>query len=249
MDLAGRAALITGGGTGLGRAIALELARRGVNLALDYSRSATEAAATAAEARALGVWALALRADVANESEVRDLVARTEGELGRFDLLVCNAGVTRYAPLADLDALSEAEWDRILAVNVRGAFFCARAAAPVLRRAGGAILNVSSNSGLMPAGSSLPYVVSKAMLIMLTKCLAAALAPEVRVNALAPGFILGTRWLERVFPPDVRRRLLEESPTPPVPVDDVARAALLLLENDSVTGQTLVVDKGELVQV
>ena len=247
MDPAGRAALITGGGTGLGRAIALELARRGADLVLDYSRSAAEAAATAAEARALGVRALALQADVANNAEVRGLVARAEGELGRLDLLVCNAGVTRYAPLADLDALTEAEWDRILAVNVRGAFSCARAAAPALRRGGGAILNVSSNSGLMPAGSSLPYVVSKAMLIMVTKCLAAALAPEVRVNALAPGFILGTRWLERVFPPDVRRRLLEESPTPPVPVDDVARAALLLLENDSITGQTLVVDNGEVL--
>lgn len=244
--LAGRVALVTGGGTGIGRAIGLLLAERGADLAINYRSSASEAAETAGQARALGVRAVALQADVASEAEVRNLVDRTLAEFGRLDVLVCSAGVTRYAPLSDLEALGEADWDRILAVNAKGPLLVARAAAPALRRTHGAILIVASNSGLTPAGSSLPYIVSKAMAIMLTKCLATALAPEVRVNALAPGFV-ETRWLERVFPPDVKRRLVDEGPFPPAALPDVAQAALHLLTNASTTGQTLVVDRGELM--
>jgi 3-oxoacyl-[acyl-carrier protein] reductase len=217
-----------------------------VHLALNYSRSVAETEATATEVRALGVQALVAQADVARDEAVQRLVAQTDTELGRLDLLVCNAGVTRYAPLADLDAVAEADWDQIMAVNVKGAFFCARAAAPALRRAQGAILTVSSNSGLAPAGSSLPYVTSKAMLIMLTKCLARALAPTVRVNSIAPGYV-ATRWLNQVFPADVRARLLADAPTPPATPEQVAQAALLLLENDAINGHTLVIDGGELL--
>src|SRR5690349_9189173 len=121
VNLAGRAALVTGGGTGIGRAIALALACRGVHLAPNYSRSVDEAEATAAEARIFGVQALALQADVASDLAVRRMVEQAETRFGRLDILVCNAGTTRYAPLADLAALGEPDWDQIMAVNVKGA--------------------------------------------------------------------------------------------------------------------------------
>ena len=126
MDVTGRAALITGGGTGVGRATALALARRGCAVAVNYSRSRDEAERTAADARALGVPAVALRADVAEDGECRELVAAALAELGRLDLLVQSAGRTVFVPHGDLEKLDAQAWDAVMAVNVRGPFQCAR---------------------------------------------------------------------------------------------------------------------------
>ncbi len=246
MDVAGKVALVTGGGTGLGRAICLLLARQGMRVAVNYSRSEAEANATAAEARALGAQAFVVRADVADESAVRAMVARVVEEWGRLDLLVNNAGVTRYVPIEDVEALRAEDFDRILAVNVKGAFLCSQAVAPHMRANGiGKIVNIASNSAFPPPrGSSIPYMVSKAGLVMLTSCLARALGPTIRVNAVAPGW-LDTPWLERYFPPEVRQSILDNPTNQPVDLDDVAAAVLHFAQNDSANGQTLVVDNGE----
>ena len=247
MDLAGRVALVTGGGTGLGRAIARALSRAGMPVAVNYRQSEAEARATMAELEAEGQRAFAVRADVADEAAVRAMVARVVAEWGRLDVLVNNAGITRYVPLSDLDALRGEDFDRILAVNVKGAFLCAQAAAPHLRAGGaGKIVNVASNSAFGAAGSSMAYIVSKAALISLTRCLARALAPGVQVNAVAPGW-LDTPWLARYFPPEKQREILESQSAAPVPLDDVAGAVVHLARNDSITGQTLVIDRGEVL--
>lgn len=245
MELQGKAALVTGGGTGLGRAISLALARQGMAVAVNYSRSEAEAHATAAELQALGAQALTVQADVRDEAAVRAMVARLVAEFGRLDLLVNNAGVTRYIPLQDLQSVRGEDFDRILAVNVKGAFLCAQAAAPHLKAHGrGKIVNVASNSAFVPRGSSLPYIVSKAALVMLTTCLAKALAPTVQVNAVCPGS-LATRWLSQYFPPEMQKEILESAELPPVDLDDVAQAVVLFAQNDSTTGQALVLDRGE----
>ena len=149
-------ALVTGGGTGVGRAICLQLAARGARVAVNYSRSAAEAQQTADEARAAGGEAVTLQADIADVAAADGLVAATVERFGRLDFLVNNAGTTRFVDYRDLDALDDALWDRLYAVNVKGAFYCARAAAATMRRTGGgSIVNVASVSGLTGSGSSI----------------------------------------------------------------------------------------------
>jgi 3-oxoacyl-[acyl-carrier protein] reductase len=246
MDLKGKAALVTGGGTGLGREIVLRLAAEGMDVGIAYSRSSAEAEATAAEARRRRVRAVPLRADLAETAEARGLVDAVGAELGRLDLLIHNAGTTRFIPFPDLDAVDEAVWDDIFAVNTRAAFFLAQAAAPLMRRhGGGQIVTTSSIGGIGTRGSSLPYCVSKAALIHLTKCLAVALAPDIRVNCVAPGLLV-TRWVEG-FPEErleaMRQgALLKRHPE----VGDTADAFVMLAKNESITGQTIVVDAGAL---
>ena len=245
MELAGKVALVTGGGTGLGRAISFALADRGMAVAVNYAQSEAEARVTAAELAARGARALAVRADVTDAEAVRAMVARVVAEWGRLDLLVNNAGITRYIPLEDLEAVRPEDFADIFAVNVTGAFLCAQAAAPHLKAHGqGKIVNVASNSAVIPRGSSLPYMVSKAALVKLTTALAAALAPAVQVNAVCPGW-LDTRWLGRYFPPEKQREILESAALPPVDLDEVARAVVLFAQNDATTGQWLVQDRGE----
>jgi 3-oxoacyl-[acyl-carrier protein] reductase len=241
--LAGRVALVTGAGTGLGRAIALALARAGASVAVNYSRSEAEAEATAEEARAAGMAAIAVQADVSDADAVARMVVRVEAELGSVDVLVNNAGVTRYVPLEDVEAVTREDWERTLGVNVVGVFSCVRAVAPGMRERGfGRVLNVASTSGLVPDGSSIPYIVSKAALVMLTKVLARALAPTVSVNAVAPGW-MATPWLERYLPADLVGEL--ERSADFVPVEDVAAVGLALLASGSVTGEVVSVDRGE----
>src|SRR5438552_3646466 len=155
MELQDRVALVTGGGTGIGRAASLLLAREGAAVAVNYSRSEAEAEETAAEIRAAGGRAMAVQADVAEDAAVEGMVRRVVQEWGRLDVLVNNAGMTFFVDHTDLDALTEALWDRILAVNLKGLFFCCRAAARVMQREGlGRIVNVASVAGLTGRGSS-----------------------------------------------------------------------------------------------
>lgn len=244
MDLRGQVALITGGGTGLGKEIALKLATEGMAIGVAYSRSQSEAEATVAEVKALGVPAAALQADLSKTADAARLLQETEQVFGRLDLLIHNAATTRFIPFPDLDAVDEACWDELFAVNTRAAFFLARAAAPLLRRdGGGQIITTSSVAGLAAAGSSLPYSVSKAALIHLTKCLAVALAPDIRVNSVAPGLLL-TRWAAGFSEEQIRRTSEKALLKKPTDLDDVAATFVMLAKNTSITGQTIVVDAG-----
>jgi len=243
MDVKGKAVLVTGGATGIGRSCALKLAALGADVAVNYSRSASEAEEVVASISASGRRGLAVKADVAKDAEVRAMADRVLAEFGRIDVLVNNAGRTHYVDIADLEGVREEYWNEIFDTNVKGTFFVSRAFAGPLKASGGCIVNVASIAGFIGRGSSIPYAVSKAAIINLTKNLARALAPEVRVNAVAPG-IVNTRWVKGKEA-HVRRQS-EGTPLGRVAeADDVAEAVLgLVLHGDFVTGQTLVVDGG-----
>ncbi len=252
MDVAGRAALVTGGATGVGRATALALAGLGCNVAVNYSRSRAEAEETVAEVRRAGVNGVAIQADVARDADCRRLVSETTRELGGLHVLVQSAGVTSFIPHGELDRVGDDDWNRILEVNLKGPFQCARAARePMLEAGGGAIVNVSSIAGIAGVGSSIPYCASKAALNNLTITLARALAPKIRVNAVAPGFITG-RWLSgglgAAYEP-VKKAMESRAPLARVcDPEDVAAAILgFVTGSDLVTGQVLVVDGGLLI--
>jgi 3-oxoacyl-[acyl-carrier protein] reductase len=236
-------ALVTGSATGIGRATALRFAREGIAVAVNYSRSQAEAEQTLAEVRQLGVDAILCKANVGNDQEVRAMVERCRSELGGLDILVNNAATTRFIDHTDLEALTDEVWDEILGVNVKGTYYCCRAAMPLLRERQGNIVNVTSVAGLQGQGSSIPYAASKAAVNCLTKSLARAFAPEVRVNAVAPGPVL-TRWLaghqDRVEH-YVQTTPLRRAAAP----DDIAdTVAFLALNATLMTGQVLVVDGG-----
>jgi 3-oxoacyl-[acyl-carrier protein] reductase len=242
----GRVALVTGAASGLGRAVALRLAEEGAAVAVNYARSEQEARAVVEQIEAAGGRALAVRADVSEPDAVGRMVREVEASLGSVELLVANAGTTRYVPFPEIDRLPASLWEEILGVNLVGAFLCVQAVAPAMRaRGSGSVVLVSSNSALGVEGSSIPYVVSKAGLLTLTRCLASALAPAIRVNAVAPGWML-TPWIDKHIPTEVAETLRESARTT-TRVEDVVDAILHLLANRSLTGSALVVDGGELV--
>ena len=238
-----RVALITGGGTGIGKEVALGLAAQGVGTVLNYSRSEKEAAETAELVRARGVSCLPHRANVADDHEVRAMIGAIVERLGRLDYVVNAAAVTDFVPLADLEGLKEESWDRTLAVNVKGVFFVCRAAAPHLKQAQGSIVNIASVAGLNGRGSSIAYSASKAAVIAMTKSLAQALAPEVRVNSVAPGPVM-TRW--QAGREAAVKKIAMGTPLAKVcgPEDVAAVVVPLLLSAGMMTGQTVVVDGG-----
>ncbi len=243
MKLSGKTVLITGGGTGLGKEIALQLAQEGMRIAVAYSRSREEADETVREVEALGAKAAAVQASLTSTKEARRLVEEVEKLFGGLDLLIHNAGTTRFIPFPDLDAVTEEAWDELFAVNTRSAFFLAQAAAPMLRKSRGQIITTSSIAGLGTGGSSLPYCVSKAALIHLTKCLAVALAPDVRVNSVAPGLLM-TRWVEGFSQERLEKMSEAALLKKATDVPDVAAAFVMLAKNTSITGQVIVVDSG-----
>ncbi len=253
MEIEGKAAVITGGGTGVGRSTALELARRGCSVLINYSRSKDAAEETAAEISACGVKGLAVQADVADDAACRRLIETAVREFGRLDILVNNAATTIFVRHEDLEAVRMEDWMKILTVNLIGAFQCARAAkAPLLKSGNGEIVNVSSVAGLSGVGSSIPYCASKAALNNLTISLARVFAPQVRVNAVAPGFI-ATRWLqdglgEEIY--QVAKQRTEESVLlrKVLEPEDVATTITgIITGSDLLTGQVIALEGGMLI--
>jgi 3-oxoacyl-[acyl-carrier protein] reductase len=244
MRLADKVALITGGGTGMGRATALMFAREGASVAVNYSRSRDEAEKVVAQIRAAGGKAIAIQADVANEAEVTAMVQRVQEEFGRLDALINNAGWTQRVAHDKLDELTEDIWDKTLDVNLRGVFYCTRAAAPLLRKQEGAsVVNNASIAALTGAGSSIIYAAAKGAVVTMTMSLARALAPEIRVNAIAPGFVRTqfANWPAEMYEKAVEKIPLRRLPT----VEDIANAILYLVADArSTTGEMLLVDGG-----
>lgn len=237
--LSGRVALVSGGGTGLGAAVCERLAAAGASVAVNWSKSEEGAEAVASKIRGAGGRGVACRADVRDERQVAGMVAEIERALGPVDLLVNNAGVTRFVPFEDLEGVTAADWEQILAVNLIGAWNCIRAVAPRMRAAGaGAVVNVASDSAFTLEGSSVPYVVSKGALVALTRVLARTLAPSVRVNAVAPGW-MATGWLERYLPEELLEALRQQREEM-IPVEEVAGEILRLLGDGEATGQVVI---------
>jgi len=252
MRVDGKAAIVTGGGTGVGRSTALKLAERGCNVLINYSRSRDEAEATAAAVRALGVQGAAIEANVVDDAACRSMVSTALAAFGRLDILVNNAATTAFIPLDDFEAVGLDDWNRIFDTNVRGVFQCIRAAREALEKAGDAeIVNVSSIAGLLGVGSSIPYCASKAALNNLTLAMARLLAPRVRVNAVAPGLIT-SRWLKDGLGDEAYEaylaRTIERAPLHRVCApDDVADLIVNIITGpDLITGQIMPIEGGVL---
>jgi 3-oxoacyl-[acyl-carrier protein] reductase len=244
MKLRDRVAVVTGGGTGMGRAICELFAREGASVAVNYSTSRDAAEETAAGIRAGGGDAIAIRADVASDNDVRAMFHAVDERWRRLDILVNNAGWSKRTPHHLLDDLTDEIWDRTLNVNLRGAFYCMRAAAPLLhKQAGASIVNVASVAPYTGDGSTIVYAASKAGLISMTKSFARIMAPDVRVNAIAPGLV-HTRfagWPEETFTTGARNSPLSRIAT----VEEIAAAALFLAADaTAMTGETVRVDCG-----
>lgn len=240
-------ALVTGSASGIGRACALRLAAAGFDVTINYSRSAERAQQVVAELAAHGGDHQAVRADVSDDAAVRAMVEAAAPD-GTLDALVNNAGTTMETLPEDLDGIDLDEWDRVFQVNVRGLMQVTRAAAPALRAAGGSIVNIASIVGLRPGPQPHAYAASKAAVVSLTRTFSRILAPEVRVNAVAPGWIAG-EWMERTLGDNYDRLMERRAKLTPmgrnVTLDDVAASVeALLLSHPFVTGEIVVVDGG-----
>jgi 3-oxoacyl-[acyl-carrier protein] reductase len=250
-DLSGKVAIVTGSATGIGAAVAEGLARRGANIVVNFTRSETEAKETAERVRKAGGDVRLVRGDVASDDDCRRLATEAMSAWGRIDILVNNAGTTKFVTNhADLDGLSGEDFARIYAVNVIGPFQMIRACIEPLRAGKGSVVNVSSIAGVAGIGSSVAYAASKGALNTMTYSLARALAPDVRVNAVCPGYV-DTNWFvkqfgketaERIAEAEGKRNLLQK-------VADGAEIAKSILffagpESGNITGETLLSDGG-----
>jgi len=236
-NLAGQVALVTGAGKRIGRAVARRLAREGADVVVHYHKSEAEAQEVVREIEKIGRRAAAFSADLCDVAKIRQLVARAEERFGRLDILVNNAANFLHAPLEEV---SEKLWDDALDTNLRAPFFLAQSAAPLLKKSRGVIVNFADVGGILPWTGYIPHCSAKAGVVMLTKCLAKALAPEVRVNAIAPGTITMPGDPSEVEADFVRRAPLRRSGTP----EEIADAVLFLVQAKFMTGQTLVLDGG-----
>jgi len=242
-------ALVTGGATGIGRSAVLALAKAGYDVAINYASSAKAAKEVAALAQAMGAQTMLLACDVSDEVAVRAMMAQVEAQFGRLDALVNNAGTTAKWKVKDLESLDLDEWDRTFAVNVRGLFQVTRAAVPLLKKGSNpSIVNTASIVGLRPGPQPLPYAASKAAVVNMTKTLAWNLGPEIRVNAVAPGWMEG-EWMERMLGDKYDDLMGKRAKLTPlkrcVTAEDVAETMMSLIQgNRFVTGEIIVIDGG-----
>jgi 3-oxoacyl-[acyl-carrier protein] reductase len=250
-DLKGKTAIITGSASGIGAAAALGLAKRGANIIINYSKSADEAAKIANDVRNLGADVAVVQANVADDADCKKLAATAIEKWGGLDILINNAGTTKFASHADLDALTAEDFASIYAVNVIGPYQMTRACAPALKKTTtGAVVNVSSIAGVAGVGSSIAYAASKGALNTLTLSLARALAPEIRVNAVCPGYV-ATGWFKNRFGEEAFNRITQEQ-ADAVPLkraasaEEVADTVLFLAcpESRHITGEFIVIDGG-----
>ena len=242
MDLKGKVALVTGAGRRVGRALALALGRRGATVAVHYGSSANEAADVAREITALGAAADTFGADLTFPTAPQELVDRVLQRLGALHVLVNSAAIMERTPLGEV---SVEQWDRIFALNLRAPFLLSQAAAPALRDARGTIVNIADLAAYETWPAYIPHGLTKSGVVHMTRALARVLAPEVRVNAIAPGTVLL---------PDDWRQADEERLNRTTPLgrqgspDDVAAAMLFLIDAGYVTGETIIVDGGRHVR-
>ena len=247
-EFEGRTAVITGASRGIGREIALGLGAAGANVVVNHRDSGAAAAAVADEIRAAGGGALVCQADVSKAADVARMMAAALDAFGAIDILVNNAGINADGPLLDL---AEADWDAVIGVNLKGAFLCTQAAGRAMAAAGrGHIVNISAVTGVDARAGAANYCASKAGLNMLTKCAALELAPDVRVNGLAVGFIRSD-LLEAVFSTDQIAAVVDQTPLARMGEFEEIAAAVKFLASDAssfITGQTIVIDGGRIMR-
>jgi pteridine reductase len=241
MALAGKVALVTGAGTRVGRAIALELGRQGMRVAVHYHSSEAEAARTCQQIEAVGGSAQAFNADLYDRAAARGLVDKSVEYFGQLDLLVSSAANFERVPFGELD---DAAWDRAMQLNTATSFALAERASAKLKETRGSMVFITCSSTVTPFRNYLPYVVSKAALLQLVRVLALELAPEVRVNAVAPGTVLPPEAMTEEQLAQLRRKI-------PLgrfgSAEEIARATAFLADSDFITGQQIVVDGGRSV--
>lgn len=246
MNIENKVAIITGGGTGIGKHTCLKLAEHGVKIVLNYLNSEMDALDTYDEIKKLGGDAFLVRADVSKDQEVREMIQKVVAYYGNIHFLINNASITKQIELSDFDAVTDDIWDQLIDVNVKGMFYCARAVAPYMKKNNkGSIINIGSIAGITGSGSSLPYAVSKAAVHGLTKSLAHALAPQIRVNCIAPAAV-DTKWWKGEEEKMMRlsgHLPLQRISTP----DDIAELIYAILIQESMTGQIISPNNGMVI--
>ncbi|MFD2445018.1 SDR family NAD(P)-dependent oxidoreductase [Bacillus sp. CGMCC 1.16607] len=244
MELRDKVVIVTGGGTGVGRATALKLADAGAKVVINYSRSEKEAMDVMYEITRKGGTAFSFKANVGIEKEVNEMVSQTVTTFGTVDGLVNNASITAQIPLDNLDAVTDEVWDSLFSVNVKGMFHCVKAVVPYMQmQKSGVIVNLGSVAGMTGIGSSIPYAATKAAIHTMTRSLAIALAPYIRVNSISPGAV-DTRWWsgnEKKMYQLAGNLPLNRISTP----DDIAESILFQLTQESITGQVFTIDNGQ----
>lgn len=251
MRLDGKVAIVTGSATGIGASVAIKLAERGASVVINFTKSQAEAEETQAQIQKIGAQSIIVQANVSSDADCRRMAQAALDAFGRIDILVNNAGTTKIVDHADLEGLTAEDWHHIYGTNVVGAFQMIRACAPSMKTQGyGAIVNVSSIAGIAGIGSSVAYAASKGAMNTMTIDLARALAPEIRVNAVCPGFV-GTRWFKDSLGLDAHNKMVasQEKITPlrraGMP-DDIADAVVFFCAEGAlhITGEFLITDAG-----
>lgn len=248
MDLKGKVAIVTGGNGGLGRRISFALAKNGVDVAIIFKESKDEAESVSGQVRSFGVNSLAFQCDISKSEDVKLMLEDVESKFNRLDVLINNAAYNKWIPYSNLDDMTEDEWNKMLQINLTGHFMCMKYSVPYMKKQGaGRIVNISSVAGVAPTGSSIGYAVAKSGLNHLTKCMAVAVAPEILVNCVAPGFLEGTRATSNLDPSyremAKNKSLLKKA----ADKDDVADQVLTFCKTDTTTGQVLILDSGRLL--